>query len=224
MSPVLQIENLGFSYPRGPEVLRIPSFQILKGEKVFLHGPSGSGKTSLLGLVSGVLTPTQGSISLLGQNISTLSASKRDRFRADHLGIIFQQFNLVPYLNVVENVVLATEVSAVKKKRLEGKSDAAEAHRLLDALGLAHSKKKSVLELSVGQQQRVAVARALIGRPELIIADEPTSALDAELRTDFLKLLFNQVKEANCSLIFVSHDRSLSSDFDRSVSLAELNR
>lgn len=227
-SALISLSNLGFAWPGQAQLLDIPSFTLQRGESLFLKGPSGSGKTTLLGLLGGVQTPNRGSIRLLDQELSALSASARDRFRVDHTGYIFQQFNLLPFLSVRENVELPCHFSRTRAQRAiqrHGSIDQAAA-TLLAHLGL---QEPTLLErradaLSIGQQQRVAAARALIGQPELVIADEPTSALDADAREAFLQLLFAECRDAGASLLFVSHDQSLAPLFDRSLSLAELNR
>lgn len=193
---------------------------------MFLHGPSGCGKSTLLNLISGVLDCQQGDIKLLGTSLSHSKASTRDRIRGDHIGFIFQVFNLLPYLSVLDNVVLPCRFSSVRKQRAEADFGSLKnaALEMLGHLGLNGSHlDKPVTELSVGQQQRVAAARALMGSPELIIADEPTSALDADTRQAFIELLMGQVKQTGSGLLFVSHDHSLSQLFDHSVSLPELN-
>ncbi|HAU05262.1 MAG TPA: methionine ABC transporter ATP-binding protein, partial [Pseudoalteromonas shioyasakiensis] len=186
---------------------------------------SGCGKSTLLSLLAGVTVPTQGNIELLGKAINQLSNSKRDRFRADHIGYIFQNFNLLPYLSPIENVTLGCQFSKQRQKNALKNSAtiAAEASRLLSALGLNDNlQHQAVAKLSIGQQQRVAAARAFIGSPEIIIADEPTSALDTQNRQAFVKLLFEQASAANSTLIFVSHDETLQTLFTRSISLVEL--
>ncbi|MNQ30501.1 putative ABC transporter ATP-binding protein [compost metagenome] len=225
---LISLSNLGFAWPGQAQLLDIPSFTLERGESLFLKGPSGSGKTTLLGLLGGVQTPGRGSIRLLDQELSTLSASARDRFRVDHTGYIFQQFNLLPFLSVRENVELPCHFSRLRASRAiqrHGSIDQAAA-TLLAHLGLKEPRllERRADELSIGQQQRVAAARALIGQPELVIADEPTSALDFDAREAFLQLLFAECREAGASLLFVSHDQSLARLFDRSLSLAELNR
>ncbi|WP_271410483.1 ABC transporter ATP-binding protein [Pseudomonas sp. Q1-7] len=224
---LIELQGLGFAWPGHGELLDIPAFSLKRGESLFLKGPSGSGKTTLLGLLGGVQQPGRGTIRLLGQDLATLSASARDHFRVDHTGYIFQQFNLLPFLSVRENVELPCRFSrlrAARARQRHGSVDAAAA-TLLRHLGL----KEELLQrradaLSIGQQQRVAAARALIGQPELVIADEPTSALDFDAREAFLHLLFAECRDAGASLLFVSHDQSLAPLFDRSLSLAELNR
>lgn len=201
--------------------LDLPDLQLGAGERVFLHGPSGSGKSTLLNLIAGVLTGYQGSLRVFGAELSSLSARERDAMRGDRIGFIFQQFNLLPYLSVLENVLMPCRVSGVRRDAvLAQESLEACGKRLLSELGLdATLFDRSASALSVGQQQRVAAARALIGRPGLIIADEPTSALDRDNCDSFLELLLSQCAQHDTSVLFVSHDRELSKHFDRSVSL-----
>ncbi|MEO4047134.1 ABC transporter ATP-binding protein [Pseudomonas sp. CAU 1711] len=224
---LIELSDLGFAWPGQAELLDIPAFRLQRGESLFLKGPSGSGKTTLLGLLGGVQKPGRGSLRLLGQELATLSAAARDRFRVDHTGYIFQQFNLLPFLSVRENVELPCRFSKSRARRAAeryGSVDAAAA-QLLEHLGLkTELLQRRADSLSIGQQQRVAAARALIGQPELVIADEPTSALDHDAREAFLQLLFAECRAAGASLLFVSHDQSLAPLFDRSLSLAELNR
>src|SRR5690554_8136430 len=184
--PVIQLENLVFAWPGQPSLLDIEHFTLAAGERVFLKGPSGSGKTTLLGLLGGVQLPASGRIQLLCQDLPRLSGSPRDRFRAAHSGYIFPMFNLLPYLSVLENISLPCRFSAMRRRRAiqrHGGVEAAARH-LLTHLGLDRPEllRRAVTELSIGQQQRVAAARALIGSPELVIADEPTSALAADAR------------------------------------------
>lgn len=224
MEAAVQIRDLRFRWsPGGPEILDIPEFSVAAGEHLFLAGPSGSGKTSLLNLLGGIAMPEAGSISVLGQDLAAMKQAERDRFRADHVGFIFQMFNLLPYLSMLENVSLACRFSARRRDAVPGGDVTKEAARLLSALGLDdHS--RPVSDLSIGQQQRVAAARALIGSPGLVIADEPTSALDSANRTGFLDLLTGSCREAGATLLFVSHDEELASSFDRRVDMATINR
>lgn len=226
-SAIIELDAATYAWPGQATLLNIPRFQLQAGERVFLKGPSGSGKTTLLGLLGGVHLPDSGSVTLLGRNMAKMSAAGRDRFRADHTGYIFQMFNLLPYLSVVENVTLPCHFSRVRRERALKRHDSlpSAALDLLHSLGLADSTllDRSVNELSIGQQQRVAAARALIGSPELVIADEPTSALDADSREAFLQLLFAECATAGSSLLFVSHDASLQPLFDRALSLRDIN-
>ena len=227
-TPLLQVSDLQFAWPGQPLLLDIPAFSLQAGERLFLKGPSGSGKTTLLGLLGGVHQPQQGAITLLGQSLRQLSALRRDRFRVDHTGYLFQQFNLLPYLSVLDNVTLPCRFSSLRRERAlrQQPNLTTAAEHLLRELGLSDATlhQRSAGALSIGQQQRVAAARALIGSPELVIADEPTSALDADSRDAFLKLLFDECAQMGSSLLFVSHDTSLATRFDRALSLAELNR
>jgi putative ABC transport system ATP-binding protein len=225
---VIDVEALTYAWPGQPALLDIQQFRLEAGERVFLKGPSGSGKTTLLGLLGGVYLARGGKVSLLGEDLAKMSSLRRDRFRADHTGYIFQMFNLLPYLSVVENVTLPCQFSPLRRQRaLARHADLPEAARaLLTSLGLGDPAllSRPVTELSIGQQQRVAAARALIGSPELVIADEPTSALDADSREAFLALLFAECAAAGSSLLFVSHDSSLEPLFDRALSLGDINR
>jgi putative ABC transport system ATP-binding protein len=205
-------------------VLNIRKIAIAKGEKVFLYGPSGSGKTTLLGIVAGVLKANDGTVRILGHDFAQLSGAARDRVRGARIGYIFQMFNLIPYLNVIENVMLACRVSGERRQRLNGAPLQAAAMSMAERLGIGSLALEKVTELSVGQQQRVAAARALLGSPELLIADEPTSALDEDQRENFLELLFARCRENGSTLLFVSHDRRMMPLFDRALSLPELNQ
>ena len=223
----IDLENVEFGWVRGRPILQIERLSIAAGERVFVHGPSGSGKSSLLSLLAGIVIPQVGSIKVLGTQTTKLSAAERDTFRGDHFGVIFQMFNLVPYLSIAENVTLPCRFSARRKAQAQKSGTIAnEARRLLEHLDLAEEARsgRDVMKLSVGQQQRVAAARALIGRPEIVLADEPTSALDSDRREAFLQLLFRECEAEGLTLVFVSHDRSLRTLFDRTVALQELNR
>ena len=223
--PVIDIQGLRFSWKSGPQVLDIDAFRVEAGERVFLRGPSGSGKSTLLGLIAGVLQPQAGRIHVLGEDMTSLAAARRDRLRADRMGVIFQMFNLVPYLSVTGNVLLPLRFSPARRKAA-GTDPQAEARRLLERLGLEDQSllNRRVSDLSVGQQQRVAAARALIGSPSLVIADEPTSALDADARDRFITLLSEEAARSNATLLFVSHDASLASLFTRAADLTAINR
>lgn len=218
----VDISNLQFAYADHAPVVKIPALQIPVGERVFLHGPSGSGKTTLLGLIGGVLKSQSGQMKILNRDLTAMTAHQRDRFRGDHVGFIFQMFNLIPYLSVSENILLPCQLSKHRLSRMtESPRDVA--LRWSKRLGLETHFDRPVTSLSVGQQQRVAAIRALIGKPELVIADEPTSSLDADRREGFIKLLFELCDEAKATLIFVSHDQSLMTNFSSHLSLASLN-
>ncbi|SIS97891.1 ABC transporter ATP-binding protein [Neptunomonas antarctica] len=221
------LDQVKFAWKPGAPVIDIPKCEIQSGEHIFIQGPSGSGKSTLLNLLTGLLLPQSGEIKIAGCSITSLSPSERDRFRADHVGFIFQMFNLLPYLSLRDNVMLACRFSTLRKQRAiaQAGSVAQAADQLLIELGLEKqlSKRLPVAELSVGQQQRVAVARALIGSPDVLIADEPTSALDRTTRDTFIQLLLKEVSQRNSTLLLVSHDDTLSPFFDRTLSLHQIN-
>lgn len=222
---VLDIQNLKFKYsPASPLVLDIAKLQVNKAEKVFLYGPSGSGKTTLLEILAGILKPQEGTLQILNHAVHNLSGPQRDRFRADHIGYIFQSFNLIPYLTVLENITLPLYMSPAKRSRVPQKEEQVECLKLCRDLGIEDLLYKKVTELSVGQQQRVAAARAILGQPELILADEPTSSLDYDHREKFVKLLFEVTNKHQITVIFVSHDRSLQHLFDRAIFLPDVNK
>ena len=225
---IVQMKDVRFSWKvQADPVLVIQEFTISRGEHVFIHGPSGSGKTTLLSLLAAVLSPQSGDIVIDSVSLSELKRGQRDQFRVDRIGLVFQQFNLLPYLSVAENVQLSCRFSATRKARAceAGLTLDQETDRLLSAMRLPASeiRDRPTSELSVGQQQRVAVARALIGRPPLIIADEPTSSLDSDARQAFLNLLFNEIEAAGATLLFVSHDTALAKSFTRMVDLRDIN-
>lgn len=202
----------------------IDAFALEKGERALLLGASGSGKSTLLSLICGISAPQSGAVEVDGETISALSRRRRDRFRAERIGIVFQQFNLLPYASPLDNILLPLRFAPSRRARVgDGRK---EALRLAAALGLT----ADIVEggkagaLSVGQQQRVAVARALIGAPPLVVADEPTSALDADAQAAFLELLFAQTEAANATLLMVSHDDRLAARFDRVVAVSDIAR
>jgi putative ABC transport system ATP-binding protein len=227
-SSCIQLTDLKFGWPNSNKsLINIPSLQINTGSSLFIQGASGSGKSTLLNLISGVLSPSHGSINILGHELTNQKPKQHDQFRADHFGIIFQQFNLIPYLTVLENICLPCMFSKRRATRVQVDHETLieQASRLLTGLRLDAKQigACNVTELSTGQQQRIAVARALIGSPEIIIADEPTSSLDADATDSFMNILFEQARNSNSTLIFVSHDKSLNKRFDQSITFDELN-
>ena len=219
MSYSLSINNLFFTWSKHSDFrLRIPNWQVRTGEKVFLYGRSGEGKSTLLNLISGIENRYTGNIQVLGQDMATLSQRQKDTFRANNIGIIFQQFNLLPYLSAEQNILLAQRFKSIKQS-----SQLEQLASICERLELnSHLLKQKAAQLSVGQQQRVAVARALYGSPALIIADEPTSALDTQTREQFIQLLLDSAQSS--TVLFVSHDMSLASHFDQQLGLAELQQ
>ncbi len=220
--PALSLTNLQFSWQkRGGFALSCPKFTLAQGETVLLLGESGSGKSTLLSLICGIAPASSGEVAVNGTEIGALTAGKRDRFRAEEIGIIFQQFNLLPYASVADNIALPLCFAPKRRKRAGDIAQTTAA--LTRQLGLPEDAPHLKAEhLSVGQQQRVAVARALIGAPGLIVADEPTSALDAASQDSFVTLLFDQVQQSGSSLLMVSHDARLAERFDRVVHLQDI--
>jgi putative ABC transport system ATP-binding protein len=216
----VQLTGIRFSFGDDHQrpLLEIDHWAVQRGEKVLIHGPSGVGKSTLMNILSGLLTCDTGEVSVLGQRLDQMSVRQRDQFRADNIGCVFQRFNLIPYLNAIDNIGLANTFSAGGNGRWRE-----EAAALLTALTVHEdSWAKPTSNLSMGQQQRVAIARALINSPEILIADEPTSSLDSENRDNFLSLLMGLIKERDMTLIFVSHDMTLAKYFTRLDALPDI--
>ena len=220
-TPAVHLSDVGFAFEQGEErVLDIPSWEIARSERVFLQGESGSGKSTLLSLLSGMFVPSSGQVSVLGTAVSSLSTRERDRFRAGNIGFVFQQFNLIPYLSVLDNILLAARFAETT-----GVSARARAEELLIKVNLGvelHDRPAG--QLSIGQQQRVAIVRALINSPELLLVDEPTSALDHRNRDSFLELLTEILSESGCAMVFVSHDPEIGKYFDSKLTIHDLNQ
>ena len=216
----VQLTGIQFSFGDDHQrpLLDIDHWTVQRGERVLIHGPSGVGKSTLMNILSGLLTCATGEVSVLGKRLDQMSVRQRDQFRADNIGCVFQRFNLIPYLNAIDNIGLANTFSAGSNGRWRE-----EAAALLTALTVhKDSWAKPTSNLSMGQQQRVAIARALINSPEILIADEPTSSLDSENRDNFLSLLMGLIKERDMTLIFVSHDMTLAKYFTRLDALPDI--
>jgi len=215
----LELQNIEFSWPQQAKPLfAIAELTLQQGETLFIGGPSGCGKTSLLSLITGIQVAQHGTCRVLGTTMNQLLPSDRDRFRGEHLGLIFQQFNLLPFLTVQENIELPSKLFDRRFKKSTELFGSVQAHvdRLCDALHLEPAlRHRRANLLSVGEQQRVAAARALLGCPSLIVADEPTSALDEDNKIDFLNLLLSTASAQNTSVITVSHDMRIASKFNR---------
>jgi putative ABC transport system ATP-binding protein len=211
------MSSVVFSYPKSYNSFVCDSWKLQQGERVFLYGPSGSGKSTLLSLLCGIATPNSGTITINDTQINDLSQSKRDRFRATNLGIVFQQFNLIPYLSVMQNLQLSVHLA--NKQSIDEKQVAP----MLGMLNLESSiLRKPVSDLSVGQRQRVAIMRACVNAPNLMLVDEPTSSLDTEARDGFMQMLMSLCEMNQSSLIFVSHDKALLHHFDKHVALNDI--
>jgi len=227
LRPLIAARDLRFRWhPAGPWLLVLDALTIEAGQSWFIRGPSGCGKSTLLGLIAGTLGASAGELEVNGRALNGLSARQRDRLRAETMGIIFQQFNLLPYLSVMENVMLVARFAPERRARAISTSGsvAADATRLLAHLGLGGYAEQPAHALSVGQQQRVAAARALLGRPSLVLADEPTSALDEDNRHTFIELLRQECAAAGSALLFVSHERSLADHFENHLDLPAINQ
>ena len=220
-TPAVYLSDVGFVFDQGEErVLEIPSWEVARSERVFLQGESGSGKSTLLSILSGMFVPSSGQVSVLGTELSALSTRERDRFRAGNIGFVFQQFNLIPYLSVLDNILLAAQFGEIADV-----SSRARAEELLIKVNLEvelHGRPAG--QLSIGQQQRVAIVRALINSPELLLVDEPTSALDHRNRDSFLNLLTEILDESGCAMVFVSHDPEIGNYFENKLTMFDLNK
>jgi putative ABC transport system ATP-binding protein len=217
--PALELKSLLFSWPGQPPLLDIPQLQLEQGQHLFVYGSSGSGKTTLLNLLAGIYPCKQGDILIAGHSMAALSGAKRDQLRASSIGVVFQQLNLIPYLTVLQNVLL---VSAFAKKIPQAEQ---RARYLLQKLGLEQQLwQAQANQLSVGQQQRVAIARALLSQPALLIADEPTSALDHKHRDAFMQLMLAEAELCGTTVIFVSHDPALRDYFKFELDMEQLHK
>lgn len=221
---LVDAHELKFRWPKQQNnTLAIEQLLIEQHQHTFLQGNSGSGKTTFLNLLCGINLCSAGKLIVLGEELSNLSSQQRDQFRGNHLGVIFQQFNLLPFLSVKENIQLPCRFSKLRRAKIDDTTH--EVLRLLAALDLPESLlDKNVTELSAGQQQRVAACRAMIGSPELIIADEPTSALDVQNRDNFLELLFQEAENHGSTIIFVSHDPAIAKHFPKHINLTDINQ
>jgi|TARA_B110000908_G_C10178450_1_gene414407 putative ABC transport system ATP-binding protein len=218
----IQLKDVHFAYPKAQniDILKIKSWSVSAQDQVFVHGPSGGGKSTLLNLLSGMLTATTGEVSVLGERLDIMNVRQRDCFRANHIGYIFQQFNLIPYIDAIDNIQLAHQFS--KKDSQLVLID--EIKSLLSTFNISQTDwHKPVEQLSIGQQQRIAIARAMINKPQVLIADEPTSSLDQKNRDNFMSALMSLVSQHRITLLFVSHDMSLASYFSRIDALSDIN-
>jgi len=217
----IEIKELVFGFSPGMSpVLNIPIWEVEPNQRVFLQGNSGSGKSTLLALLAGLRTPTSGTVSILNTPISQLSGRKRDAFRAKNIGVVFQHFNLIPFLSVLDNIMLAAQFGSGSSTALR-----ARALELLERVNLDLSlSNRKAEQLSIGQQQRVAIVRALINSPALLLVDEPTSALDQANKASFLNLLNEVLDDTNCAMVFVSHDPSIGDMFEDRIALTDLNQ
>lgn len=218
MSLVLKDLKKSYREPGGTvlPVLNVPRFEMKKGEQVVLVGSSGGGKTTLLNVISGISAPDSGSVTIDGVNVTQLHEAARDRFRAERIGFVFQTFHLLPAFSALENVLLGMSFS--------GKSDKKRAKELLERVGLGGRLSHRPSQLSVGEQQRVAVARGLANSPSLLLADEPTASVDTGNQDTILKLIREGCLEGNVSLLLVTHAPEVAAQFDRVEKLSDFNQ
>jgi putative ABC transport system ATP-binding protein len=209
---MIRIERLRFGYRNGDDVLRLDEFILEPKSNILVVGPSGCGKTTLLHLIAGLLVPGSGRVIVDGQDLAELSPPARDRFRGQHIGIVLQQFHLLPTLTAMQNLLVAQTIAGLP-------ADRAAAHSMLNALGVDERLDAYPHELSIGQQQRVAIARALVNRPKLLLADEPTSNLDDEACASVADLLLETAREQGVSLLIATHDSRLKSRVPRQLAL-----
>ena len=209
---MIRLERLRFGYNGGEDVLRLGEFVVGPQDNILVVGPSGCGKTTLLHLIAGLLLPNSGSVVVDGQNLSALSPSARARFRGRHIGVVLQQFHLLPTLTAMQNLLVAQSLAGLPVDRTA-------AQVMLKALGIDERLDAYPHQLSVGQQQRVAVARALVNRPKLLLADEPTSNLDDEACESVAELLLHATRQYAVSLVIATHDTRLKSKIPRQLAL-----
>jgi len=211
---MIDIHGLKFNYPAGEFQLDIPEFSVTGGEKVAVIGPSGSGKTTLLNLMAGIIQPVQGSVTVGDVRVNELPDMGRRDFRISNIGFVFQDFELLDYLNVLDNILHPYRITAALSLDSEVKARAA---LLASEMGIGDKLKRHVNDLSQGEKQRTAICRALLPRPKLILADEATGNLDPDNKTLILDLLFRAVAEHDTTLLAVTHDHELLNRFDRII-------
>jgi putative ABC transport system ATP-binding protein len=218
---MITVQNLEFTYRGAPFRLDVPELRIEEGAKVAVIGPSGSGKTTLLNLIAGILTPQRGAIEVADTPLSRQSDAARRSFRIANVGFVFQDFELIEYLTVLDNILHPYRIN-----RTHGLTNDVRdrARRLADAVGLSDKLRRYPRRLSQGERQRAALCRALITEPKLLLADEPTGNLDPSSKGAILDLLFEQAEAGGATLIMVTHDHSLLDGFDRVIDFATLRK
>jgi putative ABC transport system ATP-binding protein len=215
---MIHIRSLEFHYRIGDFRLVVPDFTVKKSEKVAVIGPSGSGKTTLLNLIAGIITPVEGSVTVDDVEVSGLTDSKRRDFRITNIGFVFQDFELLDYLNVLDNILHPYRITGALALDMEVRGRAA---GLAEKMGIGDKLKRRANDLSHGEKQRVAICRALLPYPKLILADEATGNLDPDNKTRILDLLFRAVEDHDASLLAVTHDHELLKRFDRIVNFRD---
>jgi len=218
---VIKVENLRFQYQRSTFELNIPDLQIEVGEKAAVIGPSGSGKTTLLNILSGIIIAESGSVEFNGHQLKTMSDSELRNLRINQIGFVFQDFKLLEYLSVYDNILLPYRINS-SMPGLSGRGQRVK--ELCVHLGVGDKLSKFPKHLSHGEKQRIAISRALINDPSLVLADEPTGNLDPENKTKILEILFKMSDANNSTLITVTHDHELLSGFDRIIDFTDFQK
>ena len=218
---MIQISQLHFHYPRGSFHLEIDQLNVEQGSSVAVIGPSGTGKTTLLNLISGVAVPDSGNITTNGLAISELNDADRRDFRIQHIGFIFQEFELLEYLSVLDNILLPFRISSTLQLTFEVRERAAE---LAEKTGIADKLKRTVQRLSQGERQRVAICRALLTNPSLILADEPTGNLDPENTERVLDIIFDYTARSGATLVSVTHERDYLDRFGQVIDFNDFRK
>ncbi len=212
--PGVRVADLEFAYRRTSFQLRVPRWEVAAAKHVAVTGPSGSGKTTLLHLLAGIFLPDAGAIDVTGVRVDMLTDAQRRRFRLERIGFVFQDFRLLEYLDVVDNIVLPYRIGRSRRRNSDLRERAA---ALAEAVGIGDRLRRNVQRLSHGERQRVALCRALIGEPELILADEPTGNLDPRNKHQIMELLHEHARRLQATLIVVTHDTGLVSEMDSVV-------
>lgn len=210
---MIQLNDITFAYDNGAFTLNVPELSIAEGEHVAIVGPSGSGKTTLLNLIAGILVPSSGSVRVDGQDVSAMNDRDRRRFRLANIGMVFQGVELIDYMNVHDNVMLPFQLDRSLRERATGCDE------LLNVVGLDGLQRRKASQLSVGEQQRVGLCRALVAQPSLVLADEPTSALDADNATKVADYMMKMTRDAGTTLVMLTHDKTLLPRFDRVITV-----
>ncbi|MBW1767275.1 MAG: ABC transporter ATP-binding protein [Deltaproteobacteria bacterium] len=217
---IIEFDSLEIVFGTGNDALKvldIPYWSVDEGDRVAIFGPSGSGKSTFLHALAGILPATNGKVTVCGHSLESMSEAERDRFRAQYIGYIYQNFNLLQGFTALENVLMGMTFSPRRP-------DPDEAEHLLNEVGLSHRLKSHPSRMSSGEQQRVAVARALANRPKILLADEPTASLHPVNKEDVLRMLLNMCDRYGCTLVLVTHEKEVISLFEKTVTFLELNR
>lgn len=218
---MIELSNIHFQYPKSDFILRIKELQFNSGSKTAIIGPSGFGKTTMLNLIAGILLPDSGNVVIDAKLVNNLSEKERRNLRIQQIGFVFQDFRLIPYLNVLDNILLPYRINSILKI---GNETISTANHLAEDLGILDKLKKNPAKLSHGERQRVAICRALMNKPPVILADEPTGNLDPENKKRIMQILFDYVQKFNSTLIAVTHDHEMLKGFSNTIDFANFQK